>query len=92
MRFSDIRPGIEIISSMGGTWKVLRKFTSDSYLIKRKRVVCVLSKGQARFFRQRIYIKRVILSYTCQRKRKEKELIISNLSLPPFRRGRAKKQ
>ena len=35
--------------------------------------------------KRKIYIKEIPIKYSCKKKRVEKELIISNLKLPPFK-------
>lgn len=53
MKKSDIEIGMKIISPLGKRWLVVKKYSSDMWLIRRghkKGMLCCLTAGQLRFW------------------------------------------
>lgn len=48
MKYSDIKVGKTLISPANTFWKVIKKYGSDMWLIKKGKIVCILKGGQVR--------------------------------------------
>lgn len=51
MKYTDVKLNSILISPYGGEWKVIKKYVSDMWLIKRankEKLICILTGGQVR--------------------------------------------